>query len=635
MKKKKLKVQVAALAMTGAIAAAPLTVRAEEASTAAPATASTSSTEASATAVAPAAITATNPAVSGTTSGASTATASTPATGTAATAETGATATGAGSGASTGTSTEATAGTGATASTGTAATATTEASAPTAPVTVAEAPADPATTVPNNVDTVVPDDNKQGTDIKANASARLGFFTLPLADINASISAEDAKGDKTIAESNPSLGENSITALKNKDVVMQGDLSIAKEDGSEAYDSTTTAAHDVNKEDSYSLKADLDVTAVNNAINASADFIPNSNDISVNNMETGLRATFTFGNDLDGSFHTPTDLEDAKKHYELSSADGSPMIYRINYANSNFAKDKVSIAMDLDLTKMTPLVNRYSSAGANYKNLYGTDPVTGKENHIENYNYPASEYGTRYQTSVFGNLKELINNSAKKIQLVMKGVKLNSASSNRVETETENEKTTTTEGTVHGTLVGYMKADMGMKRVKGKASYVWGAIQNDAGRDSVTGQNNDKVNLTVKFTTTEKKEKPVQPEEPTQPVTPVAPSNGGGSTPSLAPARPSSSTPSNPGTVLGESRPTASTPAGEVLGENRETPVAETVEKKQGAVLGESRPSVKGVSDRATVATGDYNFTGLWASLFGISLAALAGFVVLQKKKEN
>ena len=623
MKKKKLKVQVAALAMTGAIAAAPLTVRAEEASTTAPATASTSSTEASATAAAPAVSTATTPAVSGTTGGASTATASTPATGTEATA---------------GTST-ATATTGA--GNGTAATATTEASAPTAaatPVTVVEAPADPATTVPNNVDTVVPDDNKQGTDIKANASANFGFFTLPLADINASISAEDAKGDKTIAESNPSLGENSITALKNKDVVMQGDLSIAKEDGSEAYDSTATAAHDVNKEDSYSLKADLDVTAVNNAINASADFIPNSNDISVNNMETGLRATFTFGNDLDGSFHTPTDLEDAKKHYELSSADGSPMIYRINYANSNFAKDKVSIAMDLDLTKMTPLVNRYSSAGANYKNLYGTDPVTGKENHIENYNYPASEYGTRYQTSVFGNLKELINNSAKKIQLVMKGVKLNSASSNRVETETENEKTTTTEGTVHGTLVGYMKADMGMNRVKGKASYVWGAIQNDAGRDSVTGQNNDKVNLTVKFTTTEKKEKPVdpvQPENPAQPVTPVAPSNGGGSTPSFAPARPSSSTPSNPGTVLGESRPTASTPAGEVLGENRETPVVETVEKKQGAVLGESRPSVKGVSDRASVATGDYNFTGLWASLFGISLAALAGFVVLQKKKEN
>ena len=561
MRKKNLSVKVAALAMSGTLAMAPMTVRAEETTATAITEASTASTPAAA------------PAAAG--------------------------------------------------------------SSATAPVTVAEAPADPATTVPNNVDTVVPDDNKQGTDIKANASAKLGFFTLPLADINASISAEDAKGDKTIAESNPRLENNSITALKNKDVVMQGDLSIAKEDGSEAYDSTATAAHDVNKEDSYSLKADLDVTAVNNAINASADFIPNSNDISVNNMETGLRATFTFGNDLDGSFHTPTDLEDAKKHYELSSADGSPMIYRINYANSKFAKDKVSIAMDLDLTKMTPLVNRYSSAGANYKNLYGTDPVTGKENHIENYNYPASEYGTRYQTSAFGNLKELINNSAKKIQLVMKGVKLNSASSNQVETETENEKTTTTEGTVHGTLVGYMKADMGMNRIKGKASYVWGAIQNDAGRDSVTGQNNDKVNLTVKFTTTEKKEKPVQPEEPTQPVTPVAPSNGGGSTPSLAPARPSSSVPSNPGTVLGESRPTASTPAGEVLGENRETPVAETVEKKKGEVLGAARPSTKAVATRAMVSTGDNNYATLWASLFGLSLASLAGFAVLRKKEQN
>ena len=182
MRKKNLSVKVAALAMSGTLAMAPMTVRAEEA---AGTTATTSTTAAPVTA---------------------------PAAGNSAT----------------------------------------------APVTVAEAPADPATTVPNNVDTVVPDDNKQGTDIKANASAKLGFFTLPLADINASISAEDAKGDKTIAESNPRLENNSITALKNKDVVMQGDLSIAKEDGAETYDSTATAAHDVNKEDSYSLKADLD-----------------------------------------------------------------------------------------------------------------------------------------------------------------------------------------------------------------------------------------------------------------------------------------------------------------------------------------------------------------------------------------
>jgi cell wall surface anchor family protein len=599
MKKKKLKVQVAALAMTGAIAAAPLTVRAEEASTTAPATASTSSTEASATAAAPAVSTATTPAVSGTTGGASTATASTPATGTAATAGTGATATGAGSGASTGTSTEATAGTGATASTGTAATATTEASAPTAPVTVAEAPADPATTVPNNVDTVVPDDNKQGTDIVAKA--------FPIIDVDTSITPEEAKGEGTIGDKVQGLPAV-LGNMKNKAVVMQGDLSIAK-DNSTDFDSTGDAAHEVNKEDSYSLKADLDVNAVNNAINASAKLNFLMSRVKIDTMETGLRSTFEMGRDLEGSFHLPTDLEDAKKHYELSSADGSPMMYRINYANSSFAKDKVSIVMDLDLSK---------------------------------YDKPKPEIST------FGKLNNLINKSAKKIQLIMKGIKFNAAHGNVEETETATEKTTTAEGTIRGTLVGYMKADVSLG-IKGKASYVWGAIQNEEGRDFVAGRDrvagndngNNKVDLTVKMTTVENKIKPVepiQPEEPVQPVipvTPVAPSNGGGNTPSLAPARPSSSTPSNPGTVLGESRPTASTPSGEVLGENRETPVADTVEKKQGAVLGESRPSVKGVSDRASVATGDYNFTGLWASLFGISLAALAGFVVLQKKKEN
>lgn len=595
MKKKKLKVQVAALAMTGAIAAAPLTVRAEEASTAAPATASTSSTEAPATAAAPAASTATTPAVSGTTSGASTATASTPATGTAAT---------------TGTST-ATATTGA--GTGTAAIATTEASAPAAvaaPVTVAEAPADPATTVPNNVDTVVPDDNKQGTDISLQVGSRKKEVT---------ISAEDAKKEGTLVEKSPSLQTiPSIGKLQNKDVVLQGDLSIAKDD-STAFDSTSDAAHEVNKEDSYTLKADLDVNAVNNAINASAKFNSLMSEVDVDRMETGLRSTFMMGNDLDGSFHLPTDLEDAKKHYELSSADGSPMMYRINYGNSSFAKDKVSIAMDLDLSK---------------------------------YDKPKEEIST------FGALNNLINKSAKKIQLIMKGIKFNATHGNAEEKETATEKSTTAEGTIRGTLVGYMKADVSFLFVKGNTSYVWGAIQNEEGRDFVAGRDrvagndngNNKVDLTVKMTTTESKVKPVepvQPEEPVkpetpevpvqpaQPVTPVAPSNGGGRT-GVTPATPSRTT--IPGTVLGENRPTASTPTapvGEVLGENRVAPVAEAAEGKKGVVLGESRLSVKGVSDRASVATGDYNFTGLWASLFGISLASLAGFVVLSKKEQQ
>ena len=605
MKKKKLKVQVAALAMTGAIAAAPLTVRAEEASTAAPVTSSTSSTEASATAAAPAASTATTPATS------SAATSATAGTSTATS--------GVGSGASTGTGTAATAGTGSTASTGTAATATTEASAPTvatAPVTVAEAPADPATTVPNNVDTVVPDDNKQGTDIVADT---------PILKVNTTITPEEAKGEGTIGDKVKGLPAV-LGNMKNKAVVMQGDLSIAK-DNSTDFDSTGDAAHEVNKEDSYSLKADLDVNAVNNAINASARLNSLMKEVNIDKMETGLRSTFEMGRDLEGSFHLPTSLEDAKKHYELSSADGNPMMYRINYANSSFAKDKVSIAMDLDLSK---------------------------------YQNPKAEIST------FGTLNDLINKSAKKIQLIMKGIKFNAAHGNVEETETATEKTRTAEGTIRGTLVGYMKADVsktveffGIRgTVRGKAAYNWGAIQNEKGRDFVAGRDriagndngNNKVDLTVKMTTVENKIKPVepvQPVEPTNPTTPIspeepsnparpsnpiAPSNGGGSRTSTPIVTPGSST---PGEVLGENRPTASTPAGEVLGENRVAPVVETVEKKQGAVLGESRPSVKGVSDRASVATGDYNFTGLWASLFGISLAALAGFVVLQKKKEN
>jgi cell wall surface anchor family protein len=603
MKKKKLKVQVAALAMTGAIAAAPLTVRAEEASTTAPATASTSSTEASATAAAPAASTATTPAVSGTTGGASTATASTPATGTEATA---------------GTST-ATATTGA--GNGTAATATTEASAPAAvaaPVTVAEAPADPATTVPNNVDTVVPDDNKQGTDIVAKAPLIL--------NVDTTITPEEAKGEGTIGDKVKGL-PSVLGNVKNKDVVMQGDLSIVK-DGSTDFDSTSDAAHEVNKEDSYSLKADLDVNAVNNAINASARLNSLMKEVNIDKMETGLRSTFEMGRDLEGSFHLPTSLEDAKKHYELSSADGSPMMYRINYGNSSFAKDKVSIAMDLDLSK---------------------------------YQNPKAEIST------FGALNDLINKSAKKIQLIMKGVKFKAAHGNVEETETATEKTTTAEGTIRGTLVGYMKADVSLSfserfKVPGKAAYNWGAIQNEEGRDFVAGRDriagndngNNKVDLTVKMATVENKIKPVEPVQPVEPTNlttpispeepsnparpsnPIAPSNDGGGRSGIAPATPSRT--ATPGNVLGENRPTASTPtapAGEVLGENRETPEAVAVEEKKGVVLGESRPSVKGVSNRASVATGDYNFTGLWASFFGISLASLAGFVVLQKKKEN
>ncbi len=634
MKKKNLKVQVAALAMTGAMVAIPMNARAEEVNPASAATTGTMEVAAEA--------------ATGVTSGAA--------------AET---ATGATSGAATETATGATAGVVAEAGTG--ATAATAPGSGTANggegaiVTVEEAAVDPGTTAPNNVNTVLSENQKQGTDISTHADITRGGQARPVIHVDTTVTAEDAKGEKTIAESHPGVENNVITGLKNKDVVLQGDLSIKKDESTEAYDSTNTAAHPVNKEDSYSLKADLDVSPVTNAINASAGIIPGSNDIFVNNLETGLRSTFTLGNDVEGSFHLPTDLEDAKKHYELSSADGNPMIYRINYGKSSFSKKKVSLVMDLDLTQMTPLAKQGSDENAANERIYGKDPVTGKSNPIENFN-PSPATGRHASTSVFGNLQELINKSSQKIQLVMKGLKINSTSSNRVETETETEKNISTEGSIAGTLVGYMKSDLWYVYASGNTSYVWGAVQNDAGRDKVAGQGNDKVLLTVKMNTVEPKSNPVQPvnpvqpanpvnpEQPAQPVTPVTPAvpatptnpsiggssnGGGGRSSSRVTVSTVSNAPSNPGIVLGESRPTASTPAGEVLGENRETPVAETAEKKQGAVLGESRPSVKGVSDRATVATGDYNFTGLWASLFGISLAALAGFVILQKKKEN
>ena len=616
MKKKNLKVQVAALAMTGAMVAIPMNARAEEVNPASAATTGTMEVAAEA--------------ATGVTSGAAAETATGAIAGVVAEAGTGATvATAPGAGTASGREG--------------------------AVVTVEEAAVDPGTTAPNNVNTVLSEDQKQGTDISTHADITRGGQARPVIHVDTTVTAEDAKGEKTIVESHPGVEDNVITRLKNKDVVLQGDLSIKKDESTEAYDSTNTAAHPVNKEDSYSLKADLDVSPVTNAINASSGIIPGSNDIFVNNLETGLRSTFTLGDDLEGSFHLPTDLEDAKKHYELSSADGNPMIYRINYGKSSFSKKKVSLVMDLDLTQMKPLAKQGSDENAANERIYGKDPVTGKAYPIENFN-PSPATGRHATTSVFGNLQELINNSAQKIQLVMKGLKINATSSNRVETETATEKNISTEGSIAGTLVGYMKSDLWYVYASGNTSYVWGAVQNDAGRDKVSGQGNDKVLLTVKMNTVEPKNNPVQPvnpvnpEQPAQPVTPETPvvpatpvnprvgrtsNGGGGRSSSRVTVSPVSNAPTNPGIVLGESRPTASAPAGEVLGENRVAPVAETVEKKQGTVLGESRPSVKGVSDRATVATGDYNFTGLWASLFGISLASLAGFVVLQKKKEN
>ena len=292
MRKKNLSVKVAALAMSGTLAMAPMTVRADE----------IAGTPAAPAATAPAASTTTAAPASTTTPAASGA-ATTPAAGTTAT-------------------------------------------TPAAPVTVTEPAADPATTAPNNVDTVVPDDTMQGTKMDA------GFL------LNAEIKPEDTKNDKKFGDSSFLASLSPLSDTKNKDLVLNGDLSISK-DGN-AYNSTEIAPFDANSGESYTLKADLDVSAVTKAIKGAEEAQLNGGNAYVDKLETGLRSTFTMDNNLSGSFHLPTDLEDAKQHYELSSADGNPMIYRINYGKSSFSEKKVSIAMDLDLTKMTPLVNQYT-----------------------------------------------------------------------------------------------------------------------------------------------------------------------------------------------------------------------------------------------------------------------------------
>ena len=494
MRKKNLKVQVAALAVTGVIAATPLSVRAEE--TGNPAEISTEAAPSTATAApattapAPAA-----PATSATiASGAASTSGVAGTTSAATTAGTGATDPATSSGAST--TTSGTAGSTGAAVPAPGTTATTPAAVSSdviknadGSVSFREPAADPGTTAPNNVNNVVKDD-KQGTDI----SASFWFWGG-----TAKVTPNDVKEGKKLGQVSGSLNGTSFGEMSSGDVVLKGDLSIKKDESTENYDSTSSSSHEVNKDDSYSLKADLDVSAVTKSINASKVFVEdavgtNPNDSFVNNLQTGLRATFVMGDNLNGEFYRPRNLQEAKEHYALSSSDDNPMIYRINYSNSSFDKNKVVLAMDLDLTNMHQLDNKYLSPKAN-RNMYLYGKKTNGDPYVmENFNHTVTdEHGNKkvnydtpeiheYQTSVFGNLQELVNQSAQKIQLIMKGIKLKSASGNRTEsaptttaTATVTEKTITTEGSIQGTLVGYMTSNVGARR-KIPVSYKWGAI---------------------------------------------------------------------------------------------------------------------------------------------------------------
>lgn len=622
MKKKKISLKLVTLVMSGTLLAAPMVSSAEEAGN----NSTTSSTN-------------TLESTEGT---GSTATASESTTGTGSTTSPSAAATGTDSTAST---TAAVAGTGGTV------------------VTVQEAPVDPSTTLPNNVDSVIPDDETKGTEINSSIWGQhieydpfLGIpETAPIGaaetEIKVNISPEQSKGEETLsptfgsaffypdtADNHPSRDvADDLRTRKNKDFVIKGDLSIAKEDSTEGMDSTDTAPHTVKPEESYILKAEYDVSAVANSRETFGKFFPYgvenvSNDspaIKTAKAELGFRSTFSLGADLNGSFYLPSSSEDAKAHYTLKSADGNTLLYRINYAKSSFSKDKVSLQMDFDV-----------------------------------------QDGVEHSAGTLQSFTNLLKNSAKKIQIIAKGLRLDNASGRRTVTDTAEETRRSVEGTIQNTLVGYMNStssylyrdhseeDINSQTIPWKGdsydlhnAFQWGAIQSESGRDFVSGKDalsgieNDKILLTVQFTNLEQKNQPVNPgQNGNSGGNSGNGGNGGNGITDRTPVNPNpsaTSTPTNPGSVLGEDRPVPVEKTTSTEGEA--SPVQEG---KDGAVLGAERTRRKGavlgaererngnaLNKRSAVSTGDAHFAGLWASLSALSLLSLAGYVVIRKKE--
>ena len=521
--------------------------------------------------------------------------------------------------------------------------------------TVPETPVDSSTTLPNNVDTVIPDDETKGTEINSSIWGRhieydpdLGIEAAPIGvnetEIKVNISPEESKGEETLsptfgsaffypdtADNHPSRDvADTLRTRKNKDFVIKGDLSIAKEDSTEGMDSTDTAPHTVKPEESYILKAEYDVSAVANSRETFGKFFPYgvenvSNEsplVKTAKAELGFRSSFSLGTDLNGSFYVPESSEDAKAHYTLKSADGNTLLYRINYAKSSFSKDKVSLQMDFDV-----------------------------------------QDGVEHSTGTLQSFTNLLKNSAKKIQIIAKGLRLDNASGRRTVTDTAEGTRRSVEGTIQNTLVGYMNStstylyrdhseeDINSQTIPWtgasydlKNAFQWGAIQSDSGRDFVSGKENDKILLTVQFTDLVKKNQPINPGQNGNPGGNNGNSGNGGSSGNnggngITDRTPVNPNPSDTSLIPGNSIPQSS---GDVLGADRPMTSEDSIsaternlsEKKNGTVLGANRDANgKNTRGRSAVSTGDETFSGLWASLFGISLLSLAGYAMLRKKE--
>lgn len=524
-------------------------------------------------------------------------------------------------------------------------------------VTVTEAPVNPSSTLPNNVDAVMPSDEMKGTEIDSSIWGQhieydplFGFpGTAPVGadetEIKVNISPEESKREETLS---PSFGsaffdldtpdhhpsrdvQDALQARKNKDFVIKGDLSIAKDDSTEGMDSTDTAPHTVKSEESYILKAEYDVSAVANSRETFGKFFPYgvenvSNEsplVKTAKAELGFRSTFSLGTDLNGSFYVPESSEDAKAHYTLKSADGNTLLYRINYAKSSFSKDKVSLQMDFDV-----------------------------------------QDGVEHSTGTLQSFTNLLKNSAKKIRIIAKGLRLDNATGNRTVTDTAEETRRSVEGTIQNTLVGYMNStssylyrDHSEEDINSNSNTIswkedsydlnnafqWGAVQRNSGRDYVAGKDalsgkeNDKILLTVQFTDLVKKNQPANPRQNGNSGGNNGNNGGNGSTdrtpvnpnPSDTSTIPGNSIPQSSGGVLGADRPMTSEDGISLSATEGNLP-----KKKNGNVLGANRDANgKNAQGRSTVSTGDETFSGLWASLFGISLLSLAGYAMLRKKE--
>ena len=281
--------------------------------------------------------------------------------------------------------------------------------------------------------------------------------------------------------------------------------------------------------------------------------------------------------------------------------------------------------------------------------------------------------GVEHSTGTLQSFTNLLKNSAKKIRIMAKGLRLDNASGNRTVTDTAEETRRSTEETIQNTLVGYMNStssylyrDHSEEDINSNSNTIswkedsydlhnafqWGAIQSESGRDFVSGKDalsgieNDRILLTVQFTDLEKKNQPATPGQNGNPGGNNGNSGNGGSSgnnggngitertpvnpnPSDTSEIPGNSIPQSSGGVLGADRPMTSEDSISLSATEGNLP-----KKKNGNVLGANRDANgKNAQGRSTVSTGVETFSGLWASLFGISLLSLAGYAMLRKKE--